>query len=227
MMWIEIKNLVCEFPDGEGKSIRALTLPYGRLEEGAWALIGPSGSGKTTLLHCLSGLVQPTGGSITMDGELVTENSETAWCRFRAEQIGYVFQKPLLLPYLTVAENLKLSASLQGKSIGEEEIATLLSSVGLAGYEKRKPSHLSGGEAQRVSFLRAILRKPALLLADEPTASLDRENGELLVHQLLAYQKDSGCLLLCATHDPWVQAQFSHQFFLRKESVSTERRDRL
>lgn len=211
---IEIDDLICEFPDGEGKTIRALTLPKARIGKEAWALMGPSGSGKTTLLHCLSGLVQPTKGRISIDGVCLSDLTEKEFCQFRSQQVGYVFQKPLLMPYLTVAENLQLSASLQGRKLTPGDIADLLDSVGLSGYEERKPGKLSGGEAQRVSFLRAILRKPALLLADEPTASLDRENGDIIVHQLLAYQKVSGCTLLCATHDEKVQQQFSNQLVL-------------
>lgn len=213
---ITIDHLICEFPDGEGKRIRALALPEARLGQEAWALIGPSGSGKTTLLHCLSGLVQPTEGRIAIDGVCLSDLSEQELCRFRRQQVGYVFQKPLLMPYLTVAENLKLSASLQGRTLTAGEIADLLGRVGLSGYEHRKPGKLSGGEAQRVSFLRAILRKPTLLLADEPTASLDRENGDLLVRQLLDYQKASGCTLVCATHDEKVQQLFSNQLRLHR-----------
>ena len=212
---ITIDDLICEFPDGEGKTIRALTLPKARIGNEAWALIGPSGSGKTTLLHCLSGLVTPTEGGISIDGVCLSDLNEAELCHFRSHQVGYVFQKPLLMPYLTVAENLQLSASLQGRRLTAGDIADLLGSVGLSGYEHRKPGKLSGGEAQRVSFLRAILRKPAILLADEPTASLDRENGEIIVRELLAYQKASGCTLLCATHDEKVQQQFSKHLILQ------------
>lgn len=212
---IEIKNLICEYPDGAGK-IRALDLPYARLTNAPWALIGPSGSGKSTLFHAVSGLLTPTAGEVIVDGKDVTKMTEREKCDFRVKEIGCIFQKPMLMPYLTVFENLHLSASIAGKTLTHEEAECLLASVGLSEYAQRKADALSGGEAQRVAFIRAILRKPAVLLADEPTASLDRANSELIVEKLLQYQYESGCLLLCATHDEKVQARFQNRLVLGK-----------
>ncbi len=215
MTTIHIDHLTIDFPDDEGKSIRALSADF-LLEEGAYALIGPSGSGKTTLLHAISGLVTPTGGSIVVDGRDVAKMSAAEAKDFRAKEIGYIFQKPLLLPYLTVEENIKLSLTMSGKPYDREEAKELMAAVGLAGYEKRKPAKLSGGEAQRVAFLRAIIRKPKILLADEPTASLDKENGDLLMAVMLSYQKKSHCILLCATHDERVQGMFEKRMYLKR-----------
>ena len=214
---LTIENLVCRFPDGDGKTIRALSLGAAHLDNDAWALIGPSGSGKTTLLHTISGLVTPSEGKIFVDGKNVAEMEAEELRRFRAEEIGYIFQKPLLLPYLNVEENIELSAKMSGKPYDRAEVKKLLEIVGLSGYEKRNPAKLSGGEAQRVAFLRAIIRKPSILLADEPTASLDRENGEILMREMLSYQKQSGCLLLCATHDEKVQDLFEKKLYLTRE----------
>ena len=212
---IEIRNLICEYPDGAGK-IRALDLPYVRLTNAPWALIGPSGSGKSTLFHAVSGLLTPTSGEVVVDGKDVTKLTEAEKCDFRAKEIGCIFQKPMLMPYLTVFENLRLSASIAGQTLSREEAECLLASVHLSQYAQRRADALSGGEAQRVAFLRAILRKPAVLLADEPTASLDRANSELIVEKLLQYQYESGCLLLCATHDEKVQARFANRLVLGK-----------
>lgn len=214
---LTIENLVCRFPDGDGKTIRALSLGMANLDNDAWALIGPSGSGKTTLLHTISGLVTPSEGKIFVDGKNVAEMEAEELRRFRAEEIGYIFQKPLLLPYLNVEENIELSAKMSGKPYDKAEVKKLLEIVGLSGYGKRNPAKLSGGEAQRVAFLRAIIRKPSILLADEPTASLDRENGEILMREMLSYQKQSGCLLLCATHDEKVQNLFGKKLYLTRE----------
>lgn len=213
---ITIESLICEFPDGDGKTIRALSIPYEKLENGAWALTGPSGSGKTTLLHCLSGLITPTRGHIFIQDKDITQMTAKERCDFRAHQVGYMFQKPLLLPYLNVEENLQISATLSGNSISKKDISCLLESVGLGGYETRTVRKLSGGEAQRVSFLRAILRKPSIFLADEPTASLDSKNGKLLIEKMLSYQKESQCLLICATHDEKVKEQFINHLVLER-----------
>ena len=202
---IHAEHLICDFPDGEGRCLRALSVPEFQLEDGAaCALIGPSGSGKSTFFHCLSGLLRPTEGRITVDG---TELSG--------------FQEALLLPYLTVMENILLAAEFAGKNRKEkqEEAEAWLEKLGMKGYGRRMPSHLSGGEKQRAGFIRAILTAPSLLLADEPTASLDAANSRLLMESLLAYQRESGCTLLCATHDPAVQELFPRRFYLRKEAA--------
>ncbi len=113
---IEVRDLICEFPDGDGRVIRALDVPSFTLEDGgAMALIGPSGSGKTTLLHCLSGLMTPTKGTVIVSGADLTQMTRQEKCRFRAQKVGYVFQKSLILPYLTVA---KISAFPQGSPVG-------------------------------------------------------------------------------------------------------------
>lgn len=113
---ITIHHLICDFPDGGGKTLRALSVPSFTLPDGGMAVItGPSGSGKTTFLHCLSGLLTPAAGTISIGDVTVTSLSADERCAFRSSRVGYVFQKPLLLPYLTVAENIRLSASLVGK----------------------------------------------------------------------------------------------------------------
>ena len=215
MTTIHINHLTIDFPDGEGRRVRALSADF-LLESGAYALIGPSGSGKTTLLHAIAGLVTPTSGAILVDGRDVAKMPAAEAKDFRAMEIGYIFQKPLLLPYLTVEENIRLSLTLSGKPYDQAETKPLLASVGLAGYEKRSVTKLSGGEAQRVSFLRAIIRKPSILLADEPTAALDKENGDRLMDEMLTYQKHTGCLLLCATHDERVQGRFGKRIYLKR-----------
>lgn len=127
---IEVRDLICEFPDGDGRVIRALDVPSFTLEDGgAMALIGPSGSGKTTLLHCLSGLMMPTKGTVIVSGADLTQMTRQEKCRFRARKVGYVFQKSLILPYLTVAENIRLSARLAGWDLMQDELDGLLESV--------------------------------------------------------------------------------------------------
>ena len=214
---ILVQNLICEFPDGEGKKLRALSVPDFSLEDGGLAVItGPSGTGKTTFLHCLSGMLTPSYGDIVIDTVQLTNLSMEERCRFRAEKVGYVFQKPLLLSWLTVRENIQLSAKLAGRSVKDDEIEGLLSDVGLSGMGNRRTAHLSGGQQQRVAFLRAVVRRPSLLLADEPTASLDEENGRRLMDILLEYQRKSGATLLCATHDKRVMDRFPKRYDVQK-----------
>ncbi len=219
---IQIENLICDFREGNGRHLRALSLASFSLASGsACAVIGPSGSGKSTLFHCLSGLLRPTKGRIVVDGAEISHMAEAELSRWRASHVGYIFQQALLLPYLTVMENILVGAELAGKERGamKKEAEAWLSRVGLSGCARRLPAHLSGGEKQRVGFVRAILTRPSLLLADEPTASLDWENSQLLMHELQTYQKESGCTLLCATHDPAVQALFSQKLYLTKEKA--------
>ena len=214
---ITINQLICDFPDGGGRTLRALSVPSFTLADGGMAVItGPSGSGKTTLLHCLSGLLTPTGGTVFIGDICVTALTPNERCQFRSSRVGYVFQKPLLLPYLTVGENIGLSASLAGRTVKEGEMEDLLARVGLSGLAGRRADRLSGGQQQRVSFLRAIVRRPAVLLADEPTASLDEENGRKLMDLMLAYQKEAGCFLLCATHDTRVMDRFPMRYDVQK-----------
>jgi ABC-type lipoprotein export system ATPase subunit len=215
---LEVENLICEYPEGEGRTVVGLHLPSFRLEEGeAWGVEGPSGSGKTTLFHCLAGLLTPTRGKILVDGVELTGLSEPERAKWRAENLGYVFQEPKLLPFLTIGENIRLSARMAGKGLEDDRLQELLREVGLPDCAKRFPRQLSGGERQRAAFVRAIVRQPRLLLADEPTASLDGRNSERLLDLLLGYQARSRCMLLCASHDPAVQRRFTRKLELRKE----------
>lgn len=216
---IHIEHMICDYTEDNGKRLRALSIPAFDLpDQGSCALIGPSGSGKSTFFHCLSGILRPTAGLIVVDGEALNEMGADALSAWRASHVGYIFQQALLMPFLTVMENILLGASMAGRKTEEarREAEAWLSRIGLGGYEGRMPGHLSGGERQRVGFVRAIMARPALLLADEPTASLDIDNSRIVMHYLLEYQKESGCMLLCATHDPSIQALFSNQFHLVK-----------
>ena len=174
---------------------------------------------KTTLFHCLAGLLTPTRGRIVLDGVELTGLSEPERARWRGKNLGYVFQEPKLLPFLTLEENIRLSGRLAGQTVSSGQIRELLAQVDLPDCAGRFPRQLSGGERQRAAFVRAIVRRPRLLLADEPTASLDVKNSRRILELLLGYQARSGCLLLCASHDPAVQARFARKLELRKEEA--------
>ncbi|GAA0249204.1 ABC transporter ATP-binding protein [Actinomadura nitritigenes] len=168
----------------------------------ALAVVGPSGSGKSTLLNLVAGLDRPTAGTVTVDGRRVDRLGEAALARFRRERIGFVFQFFNLLDDLTVADNVRLPAQLAGmpRRKAADRAAELLEILGVAGHAGAYPGRLSGGERQRVAVARALVNRPALLLADEPTGALDTASGQE-VRELLAEVHRGGQTIVLVTHD--------------------------
>ncbi|MDW7709944.1 MAG: ABC transporter ATP-binding protein [Deferrisomatales bacterium] len=165
------------------------------------ALYGRSGSGKSTLLHLLAGLDRPTSGRVEVEGRDLSALGEGERTRLRRSRIGFVFQFFNLLPTLTALENVLLALELAGNpSPGAARGA--LAAVGLAGKEARFPQELSGGEQQRVAIARAVVKRPPLILADEPTGNLDTRTGDEVLDLLAGHCRDSGATLLMATHSP-------------------------
>jgi putative ABC transport system ATP-binding protein len=172
------------------------------IEKGLWATImGPSGSGKTTLLNIIGCLEKPTNGSVIVEGTEVSGLSERKLTRFRRENFGFIFQQFHLVPYLTALENVMLSQYfLYGRKIDEEDAKAALLRVGLEPRMDHIPSHMSGGEQQRVSIARALVNEPAILLADEPTGNLDQKTGGVILDLLKSLHSDGHTILL-VTHD--------------------------
>jgi putative ABC transport system ATP-binding protein len=167
------------------------------------ALVGPSGSGKTSLLAMLAALLKPSEGEIIIDGQDLAKMSDKARTRFRREKIGFTFQANNLVPYLTALENVALMLQLNGKydRAGRERARELLARLGLSDRLNNLPRQLSGGQQQRVAIARALIHNPALVLADEPTASLDTERAYQVVEtfsNLIHEQKRAGIMV---THD--------------------------
>jgi putative ABC transport system ATP-binding protein len=173
----------------------------------ALAVIGPSGSGKSTLLNLIAGLDRPSAGSVTVDGLRVDALSETASARFRRARVGMVFQFFHLLDDLTVTDNVLLPAQLAGvpRSEARGRAAELLEHLGVHRHADAYPGRLSGGERQRVAVARALMNRPALLLADEPTGALDTSSGEDVRDLLTALNADGQTVVL-VTHDPGLAA---------------------
>lgn len=171
------------------------------------ALAGPSGSGKTTLLNLIGCLDSVTSGSILMDGEPLSSLGPKERNQARQKKIGFVFQSYNLIPVLTARENVALALQLF-KGITDREIdervVEILAEVGLAGLEDRKPMELSGGQQQRVSVARALVKKPPLVLADEPTANLDSRTGEEILKLMEELNRTHGTTFVFSTHDPMV-----------------------
>ncbi len=168
------------------------------------ALMGPSGSGKTTLLNLIGGLDQPTGGAIEVNGVPVSTLSGSQLSKWRAQNIGFVFQLYNLLPVLTAEKNVELPLLLTklGKSERKKRAGIALKVVGLADRAKHYPRQLSGGQEQRVGIARAIVTDPTLLLCDEPTGDLDRKAGDEILDLLQSLNRDHGKTIVMVTHDP-------------------------
>ncbi|HLK26363.1 MAG TPA: ABC transporter ATP-binding protein [Caulobacteraceae bacterium] len=179
------------------------------VEAGDFAtLSGPSGSGKTTLLSLIGGLDRPTKGEISVEGESITAMPAARLADLRLHKIGFVFQTYSLIPVLSAAENVEFVLRLLGRPAAERlaRAREVLGEVGLLGLEDRRPAKLSGGQQQRVAVARALAPKPAIVLADEPTANLDSKNAEELVALMGSLNAASGVTFLIATHDARVIA---------------------
>lgn len=175
-------------------------IPRGNIQ----LLMGPSGSGKTTLLSILAGLLTPTHGKVQLLGEEITKLSRSKLARFRLHNIGFIFQDFNLFPALTAAENIEVVLNIKGIKgrVARHQAQALLEQVGLGDKGKQKPRDLSGGQKQRVAIARALAGHPQLIMADEPTASLDSANGHAVMELLRKLAKEEGATVLIVTHDP-------------------------
>ena len=175
------------------------------------ALVGPSGSGKTTLLHVLAGLLKPTEGEVEIAGQSLAKLPQRRLERFRAEHIGLVFQDFHLIDGYTAQENVVVALAAAGTPLGEAQgrARELLSDLGLGHRLRHLPKRLSTGERQRVAIARATAANPVVLLADEPTANLDRERGEAALNLLREVARRADAALIVSTHDPAVKAVFT------------------
>lgn len=181
-----------------------------QLEKASQCLIsGPSGCGKTTLLYAIAGLLQPMTGAITVNGTEISSMTESRRDRFRGTHIGMVFQTLHLVKSLSVMDNLMLPSAMAGLVPQRERAFSLLEQMQIADKKDSLPYQLSHGQAQRVAIARAVLHKPALLLADEPTSSLDDKACESVINILKEQAQQAGSTLLISTHDNRVRAHFN------------------
>jgi putative ABC transport system ATP-binding protein len=185
----------------EVQAVRDVSLTIGAGE--FTAIAGPSGSGKTTLLNLIGGLTRPTRGQIWVAGEELSQMSTGALAQLRLKQIGFIFQAYNLLPVLSAMENAEFPMLLQGVEAREraDRVRRLFARTGMAGLEDRRPGKLSGGQQQRVAIVRAVASKPALVLADEPTANLDSSSSESLLEVMAELNLNLGVTFVFATHD--------------------------
>jgi ABC-type lipoprotein export system ATPase subunit len=211
---------------GEGRSAAvALSGLDARFSSGRLSVVtGPSGSGKTTLLHLLAGMDVPTEGDVYVLGTTVSALDRDARARFRGEHVALVSQSAGLVPFLTATENVELGLSLRGIEGAEarERAAEALAAVGLAGASGRRASDLSSGQQERAAVARAVAARPALLLADEPTARLDQANALAVSRLLLDLARTAGAAVVCATHDPLLIEHADDRLDLEHRRLASE-----
>jgi putative ABC transport system ATP-binding protein len=197
----------------------SVALERGRLT----AVMGPSGSGKSTLMHILAGLDQPTGGSVEIDGVEITHLKERELTKLRRDKIGFIFQSFNLLPMLSAAENLTLPLTIAGRRPDRGWLSTLVTRVGLADRLDHRPSELSGGQQQRVAVARALVSRPAVLFADEPTGNLDSRTGQEVLSLLRRSVDDFGQTIVMVTHDGGAAAIADRVLFLKDGEIVLDR----
>ena len=181
------------------KALDGITL---QIEQGSFtAIVGTSGSGKSTLLHMLGGLDTPTGGSVVVDGQSLGKMSRSELTIFRRRKIGFIFQNYNLIPNLTIYDNIVLPVELDGRSVDRQHLDKIVSVLGMEGKLERKPNKLSGGQQQRAAIARALITKPALILADEPTGNLDSRTSQEVVGLLQATGRQFHQTIVMITHN--------------------------
>jgi len=199
MPFITVKDVVKEYETAH--ALRGVSM---EVEKGQWVnLVGPSGSGKSTLLNIIGGLDSPSSGEVIIDSTSIGRLTEDESARLRREKIGFIFQQSHLVRYLNATENVMLSQYFHSIA-DEKEAAESLVRVGLGHRLNHRPSQLSGGEQQRVCIARALINNPELLLADEPTGNLDRENTKVIMELLKKLHGEEHFTIILVTHDSFV-----------------------
>jgi len=207
MEFLKIENLCKVYGKGENQ-VTALDHVSLTIEKGEFtAIIGSSGSGKSTLLHIIGGVDVPTSGKVYLDGQDVYAQSNEKLAIFRRRQVGLIYQFHNLIPTLNVVENITLPILMDKRNINEERLNDLLEMLGLQDRKTHLPNQLSGGQQQRVSIGRALMNAPAVMLADEPTGSLDSRNGHEIIKLLKASNKKYSQTLIIVTHDENIALQ--------------------
>lgn len=207
MEFLKIENLCKIYGQGENQ-VTALDRISLTIDQGEFtAIIGSSGSGKSTLLHIIGGVDVPTSGKVYLDGQDVYAQNSEKLAIFRRRQVGLIYQFHNLIPTLNVVENITLPILMDKRKVNEERLADLLELLGLTDRQTHLPNQLSGGQQQRVSIGRALMNAPAVMLADEPTGSLDSRNGHEIIKLLKASHQKYRQTLIVVTHDENIALQ--------------------
>ncbi|WP_231459590.1 ABC transporter ATP-binding protein [Pedobacter sp. Leaf132] len=207
---INLNSISHQYPKGQVIKFPDWNIEY----KEQWLLMGVSGSGKSTLLNIISGLLRPTQGDVKFDDVNLYGLSAKRMDKFRGQKIGIVFQRPHLIRSLTVIENLEIAASMAGCKFDKQRIKLILNDLGLNEKQSSYPEELSQGQLQRVSVARALVNKPSLLIADEPTSSLDDKNTIQVLEMLTNQAQNNGAALIIATHDQRVRNHITKAYLL-------------
>lgn len=216
--FVELKQVSREYLIG-GQEYKALNKVNLTIKRGELVVIlGPSGAGKSTLLNILGGMDSPTSGSVEVDGREISKYTAKQLTKYRAEKVGFIFQFYNIMPTLTAEENVKI---VEDVSTTDKDALEVLKSVGLGRHAKKFPNELSGGEQQRVSIARAIMKDPALLLCDEPTGALDSKTG-VEVLKLLRKQADENTTVVIVTHNAQIAEIADHVIYLKNGEIERD-----
>lgn len=199
---IELKNISKSYKDGDSVNTILSDICV-KIKKGEFvAILGPSGSGKSTLLAIAGMLLSQDKGDIIIDGDIMTNKNQKEWTKIRRQRIGFIFQNHQLLPYLTTEEQLKLVANMTSSKVNvNDEIEEFLKDLGIDDCRKKYPKQMSGGQKQRVAIARAFMNKPDIILADEPTASLDGARGRQIAQMIRQEVKKKNTAAIMVTHD--------------------------
>lgn len=224
MEFLKIDNL-CKVYGKGGNQVTALDHVSLTIEKGEFtAVIGASGSGKSTLLHAIAGVDVPTSGTICLEGQDVYAGSSEKLAIFRRRQVGLIYQFNNLIPTLNVVENITLPVLMDRRKVNEERLSDLLDLLGLRDRKSHLPNQLSGGQQQRVAIGRALMNAPAVMLADEPTGSLDSRNGQEIIRLLKESHKKYHQTLIIVTHDENIALQADRIITIADGKVARDER---
>jgi putative ABC transport system ATP-binding protein len=209
--------------DAEVVALRGVTLELAASE--FTAVMGPSGSGKSTLLHCMAGLDRPTSGSVWIGGVELTALNDKELTKLRRDRVGFVFQAFNLVPTLNAAENITLPMDIAGRSVDGQWFDEVVETIGLRDRLSHRPSELSGGQQQRVAGARALVSRPDIVFADEPTGNLDSRSGNELLGFLRASVDDHAQTIVVVTHDAHAASYADRVIFLADGDIVDQMRD--
>jgi putative ABC transport system ATP-binding protein len=227
MEFLKIDDLCKTYGKDESR-VAALDHVSLTIDKGAFtAIIGPSGSGKSTLLHIIGGVDVPTSGTVYLDGQDVYAQSNEKLAIFRRRQVGLIYQFHNLIPTLNVVENITLPILMDQRRVNKERLNDLLEMIGLQDRKDHLPNQLSGGQQQRVSIGRALMNAPAVMLADEPTGSLDSRNGHEIIKLLKESNRKYGQTLILVTHDENIALQADRIIGISDGRVARDERVRV